>query len=210
MHAAVAPTAPEQWTLYQQAVVDIQLADHALRVTPGPRGTAKGLFPESSGRTIHVITAFNPRGRTAPAEDNDRAQRLLLDEIDRRTLTWWPAAGGDAHGVHVERSAAVVGLSDAAARELGRCFGQDAIFAWTPDSWRLLSCAGDDVAVYGWRTTTTTRPADHAEVRSQWSNNTHPGSYGDMLSTGTGCVTVEAWVRTPQGSGPHARTSCMR
>ncbi|WP_331742992.1 helix-turn-helix domain-containing protein (plasmid) [Streptomyces sp. NBC_01136] len=54
------------------------------------------------------------------------------------------------------------------------------------------------------------RPSDGAEVRSEWGNNTPPGSYGDMLSTGTGCVTVEAWVRTDHGTGPHAKTSCMR
>ncbi|MEU9480173.1 DUF3293 domain-containing protein [Streptomyces sp. NPDC048191] len=41
------------------------------------------------------------------------------------------AAGGDACGTHREESVAVIGLSDAAARELGRLFGQDAIFAWT-------------------------------------------------------------------------------
>ncbi|SNT57558.1 Protein of unknown function [Streptosporangium subroseum] len=149
MHVAV-----DQWTLYRQAVVDVQLADRTLRVTPSPWDMTTGFFPESSGRTIHVITAFNPGGRTVPAEDNYRAQGVLLDEIDRRGVAWWPAAGGDAHGVHVEKSAAVVGLSEAAACELGRRFGQDAIFAWTPGSWRLLSCSSDDSAVYGWRTTT--------------------------------------------------------
>ncbi|WP_432922222.1 helix-turn-helix domain-containing protein [Microbispora sp. CA-135349] len=54
------------------------------------------------------------------------------------------------------------------------------------------------------------RPADKAQVRSQWSNNTPPGSYGDMLSLAPGCVWVEGWVVTGQGEGPHARTRCLR
>ncbi|WP_161627916.1 helix-turn-helix domain-containing protein [Microbispora catharanthi] len=54
------------------------------------------------------------------------------------------------------------------------------------------------------------RPADSAQVRSQWSNNTPPGAYGDMLSLARGCVWVEGWVVTGQGEGPHARTRCAR
>lgn len=54
------------------------------------------------------------------------------------------------------------------------------------------------------------RPADNAQVRSQWQNNTPPGAYGDMLSLARGCVWVEGWVVTEQGEGPHARTRCAR
>jgi hypothetical protein len=54
------------------------------------------------------------------------------------------------------------------------------------------------------------RPADGAEVHSEWSNNTPPGSYGDMLSTAKGCVWAEATVRTPRATGPVARTPCLR
>ncbi|HEX5497483.1 MAG TPA: helix-turn-helix domain-containing protein [Mycobacteriales bacterium] len=55
---------------------------------------------------------------------------------------------------------------------------------------------------------TVHRPADGAIVRDDWSNNTPPGSYSDVLSTGTGCVWVEAVVITPTGTSPHARTTC--
>ncbi|OKK10726.1 DUF3293 domain-containing protein [Streptomyces sp. CB02400] len=96
-----------------------------------------------------MITAWNPRGRTASDDANARDQRLLLDEVRRRGLTSWPAAGGDVSGTHREESAAV-GLSDAAARALGRRFGQDAVFAWSPDAWRVLACGSGAVAVSGW------------------------------------------------------------
>ncbi|MFH9983923.1 DUF3293 domain-containing protein [Streptomyces sp. NPDC017179] len=106
-----------------------------------------------------MITAWNPRGRTASAEDNARAQDVLLDEIRRRGLTWWPAEGGDACGTHREESVAVVGLSDTTARELGRRFGQDAIFAWTPGAWRVLACDSETAAVSGWAASESCRPS---------------------------------------------------
>lgn len=97
-----------------------------------------------------MITACNPLGRTEPDDVNARAQARLLDEVRRRGLTWWPAVGGDADGTHGEESVAVIGLSDTAARALGRRFDQDAIFAWTAGSWRVLACATRAAAVGGW------------------------------------------------------------
>jgi hypothetical protein len=54
------------------------------------------------------------------------------------------------------------------------------------------------------------RPADGAEFRFSWSNNTPPGSYGNMLSTGAGCVWVQATVAAPFGTSRPVRTACLR
>ncbi|MFD5656082.1 DUF3293 domain-containing protein [Streptomyces hirsutus] len=151
MHATDASSTPRNWELYRNAVVDIHFQDRTVRVEPRSPGTAEGFFPEPAGNAaLHVITAWNPYGRTVSAERNARAQGLLLDELDRQRLTWWPAAGGDACGTHVEESVAVAGLSDDAARELGRRFGQDAVFTWTPDAWCVSACDSDLAAVSGW------------------------------------------------------------
>ncbi|MER6222401.1 DUF3293 domain-containing protein [Streptomyces sp900105755] len=137
MHAIDASITPRNWDLYRTAVVDIRFPDRTVRVKPRSSGTAEGSFPEpADGGTVHVITAWNPRGRTASPDANARAHHLLLAEIRRRGLTRWSAEGGDARGAHREESVAVVGLSDTAARDLGHRFGQDAIFAWTPGAWR--------------------------------------------------------------------------
>ncbi|MER5401420.1 DUF3293 domain-containing protein [Streptomyces sp. NPDC002599] len=151
MHAIDATGTPRNWDLYQAAVVDIRFRDRIVRVEPRSPGTAGGSFPEPAcGATVHVITAWNPLGRDASPEANARAHRLLLAEVRRRSLTWWPAIGGDVSGTHREESLAVTGLSDTAARDLGRRFGQDAVFAWTPDAWRVLACDTDAAAVSGW------------------------------------------------------------
>ncbi|MFE0386835.1 DUF3293 domain-containing protein [Streptomyces bungoensis] len=156
MHATDTAVTPRNWNLYRTAVVGIRFSDRTVHVAPRPSGTAEGFFPEAAGSaTVHVITAWNPLGRTESDDFNARAQAQLLDEVRRRGLTWWPAVGGDADGTHSEESVAVIGLSDTAARALGRRFHQDAIFAWKPGSWRVLACAGSAESVSGW----TARPS---------------------------------------------------
>ncbi|MFE7391821.1 DUF3293 domain-containing protein [Streptomyces sp. NPDC057582] len=131
-----------QWPHYLAAVVDIAFPTHSVRVSPGLRGRVSGLpYPFTRADTIHIVTAFNPGGRNATVRANLRAQHELLQSIGRRGLEWWPAVGGDWAGTHAEISAAVIGMDDAQARALGRRFGQDAVFAWSSASWRLLACA---------------------------------------------------------------------
>ncbi|MET8768900.1 DUF3293 domain-containing protein [Streptomyces sp. NPDC004658] len=117
-----------------------------VRIDPRPRGTAEGPFPELPGpagtAAPLVVTASDPCARPVLAEDNAGTQARLLDEFDRRGLGWWPAAGGDAHGTHIEQSVAIAGPSDSAAREPGRCSGQDAVFARAPGARCLMSCDG--------------------------------------------------------------------
>jgi Protein of unknown function (DUF3293) len=140
------------WTHYRQAVVRLRTARGMLAVRACP-GVVSGDFPDPRRRTVHLVTACNPAGRTASPAANAHAQAVLLAELDRQGLAWWPAEGGDAHRRHVEPSAAIAGLDDDAARELGRRHGQDAIFAWDPAAWRLLSCADDRAETHGWTAT---------------------------------------------------------
>ncbi|MER7842183.1 DUF3293 domain-containing protein [Streptomyces sp. NPDC096040] len=144
---------PTQWANYRRAVVDIAFPAYSIRVAPGPSDGVSDLpYPLGRAHTIHIVTAFNPRGRNTAVRANLRAQHELVRILDLRGLRWWPAVGGDAAGTHGEISAAVVGMDDAQARALGRQFGQDAVFAWSPASWRLLGCAEatHDTVVTGW------------------------------------------------------------
>ncbi|MEU6343246.1 DUF3293 domain-containing protein [Streptomyces sp. NPDC046977] len=133
---------PGQWSCYLRAVVDIAFPARTLRVAPGsaPHGVRGLPYPLAGGQTIHIVTAFDPAGRATPAEANLRAQHALHDHIRAAGRRWWPAVGGDRAGTHGEISAAVAGWDDTQARALGRRFGQDAVFAWSPTSWRLLAC----------------------------------------------------------------------
>ncbi|MFS4091597.1 DUF3293 domain-containing protein [Streptomyces sp. AF1A] len=123
------------------------------RVTPAPRGVTVGSVPAPLGEGIHVVTAHNPGGRLASRVENDGAHQDLLGRPRRRGLRWWPAVGGDMEGRHTEESAAIVGLSDHEACALGRHFGQDAVFARSAATWRLLSCFEAEEARCGWQAT---------------------------------------------------------
>jgi hypothetical protein len=152
---------PGQWPRYLRAVVDIAFPARSIRVTPGPLDGATSLpYPIDGAHTIHIVTAFNPHGSHATTRANLRAQDELLHTIGLHGLRWWPAVGGDPAGTHAEISAAVVGMDDAQARALGRRFGQDAVFAWSPASWRLLACvcAAHDTVIAGWHTSLLTPP----------------------------------------------------
>lgn len=153
MPDAPRPARPTQWPFYLRAVVDIAFPAHTLRVMPtaGRPGRPGPAYPFPGG-TIHIVTAFNPGGRDATAQANLRAHHALLHRIGVAGLPWRPAIGGDPSGAHAEPGAAVVGMDDAQARAMGRRFGQDAVFAWSPSSWRLLSCADpeQDMAAADW------------------------------------------------------------
>jgi hypothetical protein len=153
---------PTQWSNYLRAVVDIAFPAYSIRVTPGALDGVAGLpYPLDSAHTIHIVTAFNPRGRHTTARANLRAQHELLHGIGLHGLQWWPAVGSDPVGTHSEISAAVVGMDDAQARALGQRFGQDAVFAWSPASWRLLACADEagDTVIAGWHAALLTPPS---------------------------------------------------
>ncbi|MEV5414499.1 DUF3293 domain-containing protein [Thermopolyspora sp. NPDC052614] len=138
------------WTHYRQAVVRLRTAHGVLAVRARPDAVTIGEFPDPRGWTVHIVTACNPGGRTVSAAANARAQAMLVAEVSGRGLTWWPAEGGDERRLHVEASVAIVGLDDDAARILGWRYGQDAIFAWEPGRWRLLSCLDDRAESHGW------------------------------------------------------------
>ncbi|WP_248960196.1 DUF3293 domain-containing protein [Sphaerisporangium perillae] len=141
------------WEMYGTATVRFWLDDHVLELTPAAPGVRTGATPFGDV-TLHVITGFNPGGRMAAAAVNARAQTALVAELDALGLTWRPAVGGDFTAGHAEDSVAVAGLDDRKARAIGRRYGQDAIFAWTPDAWHLLSCQDGRTATSGWTTRT--------------------------------------------------------
>lgn len=150
----ISPVFDERWFAYTVTVVRI---DHPkwgrFIVAPEPGGGTQGLFPDDGGRSIHIMTAHNP-GRALPAAENEQRQRQLRTGLGQRPgLEIWEAVGADVTWTHQEQSLAIVGLTDDDAREVARAFDQDAIFAWTPQQWNLLSCIDDLTWHAGWTVT---------------------------------------------------------
>jgi hypothetical protein len=122
-----------------------------LRIEPDAPGRTKGQFPEALDVTIHVVTSHNPGHHLTDVENGHRHEKLARWLHARPQLTVWSAVGGDASWKHTEASFAIVGLSDAEARALGREFDQEAVFAWRITSLDVLPCATDEVLANGWR-----------------------------------------------------------
>jgi Protein of unknown function (DUF3293) len=145
-------TEPSAWSAYVGAVMRIEAPGGVFWVRPAPRASTAGEYPDPGGRPIYVLTAHNPGGQIASDTANALAEKRLAAELERRGLTWWPAAGGDPSWTHVEPGAAVIDVDEDEddVLALGTEFGQDAIFKLTPADRRIVGCADKRVTVTGW------------------------------------------------------------
>jgi hypothetical protein len=113
------------------------LATHYLVFAPagkltlrvGQRSAALDRLLVSQGaRTAACVSAFNPGSRRRGRHANRAAHRALLAHLRRRGWRHLPAEGRDPTGEWPgEASLLVFGLGEAAARQLGRRFRQNAI-----------------------------------------------------------------------------------
>lgn len=95
-------------------------------------------FCASRGVQIHVITAWNPGDERPRGEINEARNQELRAEISARGLEALEALGSDPNSSHAEKSWAVVGMTDDTAIELGRKYGQVAVFRITESQQSVL------------------------------------------------------------------------
>ena len=112
---------------------------------------ATGGWPEDLVPPIVVVTAWDPDSVRLQAGDNRVRHRRLLSELDRSGVIHWLAVGRDPYSPHFEEGVAVIGLTESEGVDLGRRYGQAAVYVWTPEAWTVLSCTGDRRHAYGWR-----------------------------------------------------------
>ncbi len=93
-------------------------------------------------RVVHVITGWNPGGRTQSVRRNEAADRRLHQELVDRGLEPVRARGSDPRSAHYEDSWAVVGLTDDLARAIGNRFGQVAVFRLADGVQTVVGCTG--------------------------------------------------------------------
>ena len=138
------------WESYTKAHVRVASPTGPVEVRPARFGQESGPFPDPAGRTIHIITAYNPNGRDQSQTVNEKAHGRLLATLHERGVEYWDASGGDASWTRVEQGVAIVGISEDEALALGRKFNQEAVFAWTPKMWCVLRCDGTGGSTSGW------------------------------------------------------------
>ena len=100
-------------------------------------------FCAARGVQIHVITAWNPGDERPSSEINEARNQELRAEISARGLEALEALGSDPNSSHSEKSWAVVGMTDEVAIELGKKYGQVAIFRITQSLQSVLGCLSE-------------------------------------------------------------------
>jgi len=136
------------WRYYEQTAMQF--------VEPGCSGRVVPVSDLGGGNKhlplgpLHVVTAIQPDG---DPDSGDSAARLkVLDrELRAAGIRSIRAVGSSLDGGHAEESRAIFGQTDRQARELGRRFGQVAVFAWSGPKWSLLACAADRQTHRGWK-----------------------------------------------------------
>ena len=78
--------------------------------------------------TGHIITAWNPYSVQQTEELNRDANNQLLEDLYRFTHSIVEAIGQNKEGTWIEKGFAVNNLDNQAAMEIGRKYGQNAIF----------------------------------------------------------------------------------
>ena len=100
-------------------------------------------FCASRGVQIHVITAWNPGDERPSSEVNDTQNNQLLADISAMGIEALEALGSDPNSTHAEKSWAVIGLTDKTAIELGKKYGQVAVFRITESQQSVLGCLSE-------------------------------------------------------------------
>ena len=141
------------WDEYTRAVVRIDLADGAVQVAPAQPGLSNGKFPDVLNEVVYVVTGFNAGGRISPLSVNRDANAALESRLKADRVVYLSAAGGDPDWESSEASFALIGVNEEYAKELGREFGQDAIFEWTAGEFSVLACDSARRSSVGWTMT---------------------------------------------------------
>ena len=106
-------------------------------VTVGGLSAADALAEMGS---FWVVTTWNPFSEELSSAVNASRHAELCERLGNDGLAWLPAVGSSPDGGWAEESVAVVGIDRAAARALGREFGQHAVFEVADGLLRVHAC----------------------------------------------------------------------
>lgn len=124
---------PLIWDTYAETIV---VRSDPASVLAGPNALNDWPFPEP----CHVITAWNPDSLLTSEDENTEANARLAATIIRHGGTVERVVGRSSDSTWSEDSFLVVGVSREQAVEIGRSFGQLAIFELDRHSVHVVRC----------------------------------------------------------------------
>jgi hypothetical protein len=132
------------WDGFAGAVVRIRLTTGAVVLTPRAEGV--DAFPFDA--PVHIVTAHNPAGVETDEATNERRHRELGRRLASHLVV--PTVGSAPDGSMAEPGYAVLDVSLEGALEIGREFGQRAIYRWTADSLSIVGTDEPHLRHLGW------------------------------------------------------------
>jgi len=125
-------------TAYEQAIFEITFPEGVVtlsRFNPPDPWTARLV-----GRSVTVVTAYNPVHERPGEAGNRGANEKLREHLEQQGWEFFPAVGGNVEHTYQEPSFAVMNLNPNEAQALGERFGQAAVFYWDGRVGDLLWC----------------------------------------------------------------------
>ncbi len=138
-------TEDEMWDAFAEAIVRIDLTTGPAVLAP-EAFVGVGRFPFDA--PVHIITAYNPAGVEIDAGSNGRHHLALGHALAAHEVL--PTVGSARDGSMAEPGYAVLGLSLDEATELGRQFGQRAIYRWAADALTIVGVGDATERRLGW------------------------------------------------------------
>ncbi len=142
------PPVDALWQGFAGAVVRVALPTGPHRLAPVASGTL-GRFPFSS--PVHIITAHNPGGAEIDAAANAVRHRELHGALAGQTCI--DTVGSAPDGSMAEPGFGVLDIELDVALDLGRRFGQVAIYRWTPETLSIVGVDDPTTVDLGWALT---------------------------------------------------------
>ena len=126
------------WDTYADALIDCEI-EGSRRLLRGPGAGPLPVLP------TFVLTAYNPQGVEREQARNEADEEQLERELAASGVTFWPANGWSRDASWSEPGVALSGCGRAVACELGRRYGQLAVYELTADTVHVVRCADHEV-----------------------------------------------------------------
>ncbi len=142
----------ELWRTWLEAHLWIERPDGLgwWHICPRPEGDADD-WPLAA--PVYLLTAYNPRGKALPLEENERRLAELDAYLRVKLVAAARSIGASEDRSWMEPGFALIDADEAEALAIARRFEQAAIYAWSAERLEVVGALDEGRASVGWALT---------------------------------------------------------